>query len=444
MGRCHTGVRSISECSIVTIVSPTDIFGFATRRMSFRDLMSRALALMDSEQYTAALPVLRSALLQNEEKNNAIVLFSIGMCYSNLCDYPAAAEHHRRAAAISSYGFENRITASIAAARAFFDMEDYGETEAQVAFSLSLIHAESHTRSTPSAVLKGHRAHVLDVSANSLRMVGRFSEALPLYEENLAYYETLGDAQKLTNCLASLGHIYFEQGLSEKALGIARRAQSLNPSSVDTLVELSELWSELELPHKALECAQKALACEEREGRRNSGYVLTQLGSAYSGLGRYNTALSWFNRAHAAYEELHSTQNINFGGLLHAMGGAYLETRNCSAALSHFTRALEIYRALLPPDHPSATDCLENIAIVNGMLGNVNAAATADAAAASTARRSQVQCAAAGCPRKVKADGSPLDQCSGCKRCFYCSKSCQTADWKAGHKAECKELRGGK
>ena len=52
------------------------------------------------------------------------------------------------------------------------------------------------------------------------------------------------------------------------------------------------------------------------------------------------------------------------------------------------------------------------------------------------------RCTAADCPRKVKADGTPLDQCGGCKRCYYCSKACQTADWKAGHKAECKTLRG--
>ena len=84
------------------------------------------------------------------------------------------------------------------------------------------------------------------------------------------------------------------------------------------------------------------------------------------------------------------------------------------------------------------------IAEAHAAHGNIDAATAAAAAAASTARRSQVQCAAAGCPRKLKVDGTPLDQCGGCKRCYYCWKACQTADWKAGHKAECKELRGGK
>ena len=82
---------------------------------------------------------------------------------------------------------------------------------------------------------------------------------------------------------------------------------------------------------------------------------------------------------------------------------------------------------------------MHNISVVNARLGNVDAAAAA--AAASATRRSQVQCAALCCPRKLKADGTSLDQCGGC---YYCSKACQTADWKAGHKAECKALRSGK
>lgn len=30
--------------------------------------------------------------------------------------------------------------------------------------------------------------------------------------------------------------------------------------------------------------------------------------------------------------------------------------------------------------------------------------------------------------------------CSACKKVRYCSKECQTLDWKAGHKLVCKQL----
>lgn len=41
-----------------------------------------------------------------------------------------------------------------------------------------------------------------------------------------------------------------------------------------------------------------------------------------------------------------------------------------------------------------------------------------------------------------KADAK--QKCSGCSSVFYCSRNCQIADWKKGHKNECKpyEVRG--
>lgn len=33
-----------------------------------------------------------------------------------------------------------------------------------------------------------------------------------------------------------------------------------------------------------------------------------------------------------------------------------------------------------------------------------------------------------------------LDRCSACRRVAYCSKKCQTNDWKDGHKKTCKIL----
>ena len=179
-----------------------------------------------------------------------------------------------------------------------------------------------------------------------------------------------------------------------------------------------------------------ALACEERENGKNTvnyGTLLQQIGFAYFNLDQSDVALLWLNRARATYEKLNVTTASNFGTLLTNIGSAYATTNNLSEALPHFTRAEAVFREVLPPDHPNITACMCNISLLNSALGNTDAAAAAAAAADSTARRSQVQCAAVSCPRKVKADGTPLYQCGGCKRCYYCWKACQTADWKAGH-----------
>ncbi|GAQ78908.1 hypothetical protein KFL_000200615 [Klebsormidium nitens] len=39
---------------------------------------------------------------------------------------------------------------------------------------------------------------------------------------------------------------------------------------------------------------------------------------------------------------------------------------------------------------------------------------------------------------KCGASGIAIKTCGGCKRAYYCSKECQMAAWKEGHKAECK------
>ena len=180
---------------------------------------------------------------------------------------------------------------------------------------------------------------------------------------------------------------------------------------------------------EALACAQKALECEERVHGKNSLQCATiqgQIGAAFSSLGHLDVALSWYQRARAGYEKIELINTYGYGQLLNNIGIIYVRMHKLSEALAHFIRAEAIYRSALPPDHPDITASMNNISIANSKLGNADAATAAAAAADSAARRSQVQCAAADCPRKIKADGSPLDQCGGCKRCYYCSKARQT------------------
>ena len=68
------------------------------------------------------------------------------------------------------------------------------------------------------------------------------------------------------------------------------------------------------------------------------------------------------------------------------------------------------------------------------------AAAGTDAAAAAAAAARFASCSACGAPAPSGADARPLPVCSGCRGAAYCSKDCQRAAWKAGHKDECKRL----
>ena len=251
--------------------------------------LHRAIALMGSKQHAAALPLLQNALRRSEQKpggpsstETASVLYSIGECYRVCSDFQAAAGHFHRAAAVGNYDFYSRITASLNAITALFNITAYAEAEAQISISLSMLDAEAATGTTTPALLKGYRADTSNQSAAILQMAGRYSEALPLFVENVAYYEAAGDTPKLIHCLINLGLIYFRQGLSEKALAVARRAHSLNPRSVTSLSQLGILLSQLSQYNDALACLHKALECEDREYGKNTmqyARILEQIGT---------------------------------------------------------------------------------------------------------------------------------------------------------------------
>ena len=53
-------------------------------------------------------------------------------------------------------------------------------------------------------------------------------------------------------------------------------------------------------------------------------------------------------------------------------------------------------------------------------------------------------CSHPGCGQQVgvsEAAGAGLMRCTKCRQKVYCSKACQVAGWKGGHKQECERLR---
>ena len=53
-------------------------------------------------------------------------------------------------------------------------------------------------------------------------------------------------------------------------------------------------------------------------------------------------------------------------------------------------------------------------------------------------------CSHAGCGQRIgasEAAGAGLRTCAKCRRVVYCSRTCQKAAWKGGHKQECEELQ---
>ena len=134
------------------------------------------------------------------------------------------------------------------------------------------------------------------------------------------------------------------------------------------------------------------------------------------------------------------TNSVEYALVLLREGNDLLTSRQPSQALTSFRDSESLFRKLLPPGHPLLADALlGKWDALTAMGGGDGAVRAAEAAFFAVRRRSQAVCAGPGCVRKLGSDEF-LEQCAGCLRTYYCGKACQTADWKAGHKAECEEL----
>ena len=154
-----------------------------------------------------------------------------------------------------------------------------------------------------------------------------------------------------------------------------------------------------------------------------------------------SSAAMYLNRASGIYMRSGLDATAEYAEVLLNTAGLHSKLGDEATALAILQRAAIIMKKTLPPDHPHLATLHSNIALSNAALGNTTAAAKARSEFKAVERRSQVACAGPGCSRKLKEDGTALTMCAACLRTHYCSVACQTADWKAGHKAECKALQ---
>ena len=253
--------------------------------------------------------------------------------------------------------------------------------------------------------------------------------------------------------LASKG--YLETGQSSKAMDALTRIKSVCLSApngaavfaeeLDTLVlQTADALLKVGRFQEAVDkYREAAIVMEKRYGRHSIlvASVYTNLGTAILTLpdSRGALALPHFERAASIYAHLGRQNTSAYAQLLSSMGASLRLAGDIASSLELYNRALAILRRTLPRDHPYVAHALQNIAQLQGQLCHPEAEAS-HLAGVAVARRSQVACAGPGCSRKLRVDGAPLDVCVNCRRTFYCGKACQTADWKAGHRAECKAL----
>ena len=178
-------------------------------------------------------------------------------------------------------------------------------------------------------------------------------------------------------------------------------------------------------------------------GRRSSKVIAVCTKLAY--------ALIFLEDDTGAAEQLREAESISDqrgwrdleGGSVHSCFGrlAMAQGRH-QDALARFELSLASRRKLFPAGHILLASTMRAIAAAQSALGMTDEARLSQKAATHSFRRSETYCAGPDCKHSQRPDGTPLHQCAGCLRTYYCSVACQTADWrrKGGHKGECKAL----
>ena len=282
--------------------------------------------------------------------------------------------------------------------------------------------------------------------------LGRTTEAISLYERALLRLEPTEEYEAIIELLTLLPILYGETGQPGKGLSAIKRAKSLcdtlPPSAVSFHLERventeSSVLKELGRLDDALRVGRSCLAKSEARAGKNSvevAVVLVKISDILRALKDLTGAEAGYRRSMSILERSGQTQSMFYCNSIVCMGRVVGQQGHDEQARELLTRALSILMQLVPADHPTIAMVHGDLAVANRRLGCESAAAAATSSHVKALRRSQTACTGPGCTRKLRPDGAALDVCNNCRRTFYCGLACQKADWKAGHKVECKEL----
>ena len=212
--------------------------------------------------------------------------------------------------------------------------------------------------------------------------VGRFGEAIELFEQVLAEYErVLGadhpDTLTVRNNLAlayrsveRLGEAIelFEQVLAEheRVLGAD------HPDTLTVRNNLALAYRSVERLGEAIELFEQVLAEHERVLGADHPDTLTvrnNLALAYDSVGRFGEAIELFERVLAEREKLLGPDHPDTLITRNNLAGAYKSVGRFGEAIELFERVLAEREKLLGPDHPDTLITRNNLALAYDSVG---------------------------------------------------------------------------
>ena len=193
------------------------------------------------------------------------------------------------------------------------------------------------------------RQRALELSQKAARLyrVGRWQEAVELFEEALSILQAIGDRAGEGTMLNNIGFVYQSQGQSGSALERYQQALAILQEVGDragegrTLNNIGSVHQGQGQYGLALERYQQALAIlREVGGRAEEGTTLNNIGSVYRSQGQYGLALEHYQQALVIVREVGN--RAGEGATLNNIGLVYESQGQYGLALEHHQQSLAI------------------------------------------------------------------------------------------------------
>jgi len=218
--------------------------------------------------------------------------------------------------------------------------------------------------------------------AKALVQQGKFQEAIPLQEKELAWAEkNYGPGHPDTaTSINNLAFLYYNKGFYAKAEPLFFRALAINektfgsdhPDTATILNNLAALYYAQGSNIKAESFYLRALTIrEKRLGPEHPDTLisLNNLAELYNSQGSYSKAEPLYLRCLTVSEKALGPDHLDTALILNNLGGLYESKGNFSKAEPLYIRALAIREKVQGPDHPDTATSLDNLAGVYSSQG---------------------------------------------------------------------------
>lgn len=230
-------------------------------------------------------------------------------------------------------------------------------------------------------------AAIFNNQALLYQSMGRYTEALPLYERALKIYNQLskGENPGIAAIYNNLAFLYEATGryvealdLYQKTLEVYKRVLGeVDPVVASTLSNLGLLYQSLGDYKHAEALFRQALDIRERLlGREHpqTASSFNNLAGIYADQGLYDEAESLYQQALKMFRHLFGEKHPNFAASLNNLAGLYQFMGRYREAEPLYHQVLEIYRCLFGDNHPIVATTLNNLASIYKSMRRYNEA----------------------------------------------------------------------